>query len=114
MTIVIAKKIDEEVMILSDTKVLISPDRNVPEHRCGVRASPEQGVLKSIVIHPWICISYAGETKAACESIAALIKILEKETLDRNQIVDFMTKNIGIQIKLQISLFVSKKNTENR
>lgn len=78
MTIVIAKKFDDSITILSDTKVTYD-EKRVPLDRKSMRSSPMDGVLKTIILYSDVCISFAGDTKIACNIIKEF-----KNQLDTN------------------------------
>ncbi|MBK9585809.1 MAG: hypothetical protein KA099_01945 [Alphaproteobacteria bacterium] len=78
MTIVIAKKFDESIVILSDTKITYH-ENLVPKDRKNLRSDPVlDASLKTIILYPNICVSYSGDPKSACDVIKEFKKLLEE------------------------------------
>ncbi len=77
MSLVVAKKEKNRIYIVSDTK-LTYPVEIFPEKKL---SSPKEGIIKSTITNPHICISFAGET----EGVDDLIKKCRvfKDELDK-------------------------------
>lgn len=81
MSIIIAKIIDNTCVFKSDTKVsVISKDKTVTGDG-KLRPLPEEGILKTHIIHPSVCVAFSG-------SVNTCIDIL-------NQLMQFKIENIN-------------------
>src|SRR5436190_20196722 len=81
MSLVVARVIDDEIRIISDTKIT-DPDALHP--------TLLDGGLKCIVISPSCCICFAGNVTVAQEALAP---ILDRRLQDRQQITDHLLKH---------------------
>ncbi len=58
MSLIVCRKEKDVLFIVGDTK-LTYPKEQYPEKQTG---HPADGVIKSIIINPKLCISFAGDT----------------------------------------------------
>lgn len=74
MSLIVARKSEGQLCIVSDTKL------SYPNHEVkGLKDSPSEGVVKSVIINQNICISFAGELSYA---EAALRLIFENDSIE--------------------------------
>jgi hypothetical protein len=76
MSLVVARVIDDEIRIISDTKITDSD---------ALHPTPLDGGLKCIAISPTCCVCFAGNVTVAEEALAP---ILNRTMQDRQQIYD--------------------------
>ncbi|MBF4466219.1 hypothetical protein [Flavobacterium sp. LC2016-12] len=75
MTLVIGKIVQGSLRIDSDSKIT---DPNIPSNRKNIFS----GLLKTIILHPRLCFSYAGGVDTAQEAIEQVYK-LEELTIEK-------------------------------
>src|SRR5688500_18747112 len=75
MSLIVARKSENQLSIVSDTK-LIYPNHEVK----GLKSNPSEGMIKSIIISPDICVSFAGNFD---EAENAFKEIQAGESLDK-------------------------------
>ena len=63
MTLVVARRTDNTVLLLSDTKVTSD---------LAIHPSLLDGALKTIIVSPTVCVSFAGNTEVARDSFAGI------------------------------------------
>ncbi|SRR6266542_6581371 len=82
MSLIVARKQGNQLAIVSDTK-LTYPNEDIK----GQKNNPSEGVIKTVIINPNLCVSFAGDIDYAEKAIKELnnnhsieetIKILEK------------------------------------
>ena len=99
MSIIIAKIEEESCLFLSDTRVsILNGDISVTGDN-KLRMNPNEGILKIHIIHPGICIAFAGNV-GFCEQI--IHKICRRFPLELNEIL----------LYLQEGLILEKDNSE--
>lgn len=59
MSLVVARKFGSQIYIVSDTKITY----------CNRETKPLEGVVKSIILNPFLCVSYAGTVEYANDAI---------------------------------------------
>jgi len=90
MSLIVARRDENLLSIVSDTK-LTHPDHEVK----GLKTKASDGVIKTIIVNPDVCVSFAGEIDAAKK---ALMEIQADCTID---IVIEILKRYHIQSKYQ-------------
>lgn len=73
MSIIIAKRFEDECIIISDTKVSIDIGDSSVTANGKMRMSPLEGVLKTQIILPRMCVSFAGDVEVAAEIIQSFV-----------------------------------------
>lgn len=64
MTLVLGKIIDNDIYIDSDSR--LSPSD-------GTTSNPLEGALKTVILHPFVCVSFAGHVEYARDAISAVV-----------------------------------------
>lgn len=73
MSIIIAKIENNECVFMSDTRVSIENGDKTITGNNKIRMSPNEGVLKTHILNPRICIAFAGNTEIASKIIQSFI-----------------------------------------
>lgn len=91
MSIIIAKIEDDSCVFRSDTKVsIINGDDSVTGDN-KLRLNPNEGVLKVHIIHPAICLAFAGTVKVCLNIIYDLCR---KLPIRLNEILTFLQESL--------------------
>lgn len=72
MTLVVCRKIDDDIFIHSDSKIIedvgTGSERELRQNR------PLCGLLKTLILHPHICVSFAGSTHQVTEFLKTFLQ----------------------------------------